>query len=272
DGLVRRLGLVGDAAVDLARRRVADVVVARGAQVAGAEGPRRDRLRLERLGVPGGRHLAGDDAADVLLHAQHVDGVARRGGGLGRAQLAAVLARAAVRQHQLHLLRTLELTVGGERAVDVPGRAGLVVQRVLLLVALRRVDRPVGHLATAHLGGQVDRLVVAQRAQLEAGGVLDLDRVGGVGADQHPDLPALGRQRGAGVVLLQDRVVLRARPRAALGAVLAHADAVAVAVALEGDLAAGRRDRVRRLLHRSARRLRDRGVLLPALRPCLGDR
>ena len=67
--------LRGDAAVDLARGGVAGVP--RPARVGGAlpRGVRAggDGLRLHRGGLPRGRHLARHDAADEVVHRQHVD-------------------------------------------------------------------------------------------------------------------------------------------------------------------------------------------------------
>ena len=72
DGGVRRRLLVLDPEVHLAARV--------GIQIERAGTPRRkriraggDRLRLQCLGVPGVRHLRGDDAVEVLLEADHVD-------------------------------------------------------------------------------------------------------------------------------------------------------------------------------------------------------
>ena len=106
--LRRRVGrrrLDARAAVDL-RARVGIVLEAvTGARGRDRVGAGRDRLRVERLGRPRGRHLDGDHALHVLLELERVDGVdaaERAGAELERAAIGAVRApvRGAAAQHE----------------------------------------------------------------------------------------------------------------------------------------------------------------------------
>ena len=86
--------LIGDAAVDLARLGVADVVVRRRClPLERGVGARRHGLGPDRLRRPRGRHLAWHDALHVAVDRQHVDRVL-----LDRPERAAVLSGLVLRE------------------------------------------------------------------------------------------------------------------------------------------------------------------------------
>ncbi len=121
--------LVADAAVHLARRRVAGVVVPARVRVAVEHGvgPGGDGLRAHGGGLPRGRHLARHHALDVVVEAEHVHRVQA-----GEPQRATVDARRAV-EPEGQGAGAEELGVTGERLaageVGVPGTVVVVENR-----------------------------------------------------------------------------------------------------------------------------------------------
>ncbi len=198
---------------------VADRPGARGDRV----GARRDRLRLERLGRPRGRALGRDDAADVVLEA---DGVDRRDAAPGGPELeGAAVAPVAHARHRGPVQHE-RAPAGGVHAQ----RRGAREQRLRALAD----DEPGA--AADHVVGL--RGIERPRADPRGAG----ERVLALGAlQQHPHLRLRGElgELRAGVVARQDRRVVDALQGEAVGAVLAHADAVPEARAADDHARGG---------------------------------
>src|SRR6187549_339502 len=218
-GAVRPRVLARGPLVDLAAGvlvEVEAVAVDLAGQGVGACG---DRLGPQRRHRPGGRRLVGDHALHVLVDRDGVDRVER--------------ARVAARRH--HLQRP---PVDG--ALD-PDRAR--PRRSQTVAA-------VGQLPTAG-ASQADP--AADPVGAVPAGWVEPDAAGAAGAaeadvaardvDQHPDDPRGGEraEAGAPVVVAQDEAVALAVQGEAVGAVLAHADAVPEAAPVDdpGDAGLG---------------------------------
>src|ERR1700710_476010 len=182
------------------------------------EGARGNRLRLQLLGRPGGRRLVRDHAFDVLVDGERVDDVERAGGAFGR-----------------HRLEGAAVGAGpGDRDLALAGGAQFRAA----------VGEPLGAGAAQHdrVAGAVG-LVVAGRVEglaAGAGGGAEADIAGG-DVEQDPDHMGAGErpQGGAGEVVAEDELVALAVQGVAVGAVGAHADAVAEAVAVDDPADAG---------------------------------
>src|ERR1700710_841643 len=172
------------------------------------EGARGNRLRLQLLGRPGGRRLVRDHAFDVLVDGERVDDVERAGGAFGRDRLEGAAVGADPGDRDLAL-------AGGAQFVAATGE-------------------PFAAGAAEDDGGAgAVRLVVAGRVQRDAagaGGGAEADVAGGdVEQDADHARPGQRPQRGPGEVVAEDELVALAVQGVAVGAVGAHADAVAEA-------------------------------------------
>jgi hypothetical protein len=243
DSAVGGLGLARLAAVDLAPGVVVDVEAA-PARRAQRVGPRRHRLRPQRVLRPRGGHLVADHAARVvvqahLVHHQEAPGLLR---------------------HELAPVGALAIHVD---PVPAPGGAGVPA----------RGDPSTARASQDDLRSSVGELIGAPPAKVLAArraSAAEPDRAD-AGRKQDPYLPArLGDARVA-VIVLQDRAVAAAVLRVAVGAVLAHAHAVSEATALDHPARRGGARRERAGRERRAHRGDDRNSIcspeshLPAL-------
>ena len=149
-------------------------------------------------------------------------------GGRGGAEPAAVLPGAGRRDERDRPAAGAELALPAQGPVVVPGpgQVGDVGGAVA-----RAADPP----AAGAVVGQRGEAGPAGAADLEPGPRLDHEVVAGVRGDQHADRPGAGAPLRARVVELHDLAVAQALPAGALGAVLRHAVAVAVAVPVDRD-------------------------------------
>ncbi len=237
------------APVDLALRRVAEVIAGRRRATRPLEGrvrPGRDRLRPQRRRRPGGRHLPPQHAGDVRVDADRVDREQRGVAGADAGDRALVAAGRAVRQVEPQLRHALEDErpgPGGERR-RAPGDTA--VGRRLHPQGGRVGDDPVP-------GGRI-----GQRCDLsgrhvpdgEPGGALHRHRGRRRGHQPHPQLRArrLGHRGRARVVEVEDLGAGAAERRRVARTVLGQADPVPVAVSGQQE-GAVRRGRV--VLHRA---------------------
>ena len=210
DRTIGRLGLCGDAAVDLAAGVGVEVEprprLQRGERVRACD----DGLSAQRLGMPVVRHLPRDDAAQVAVERELVD----------HHQLAGVA---------VHDQRTaVRVAVEGQRR-----RSGLVAEWKAKLRHLARGEP---------LRPRLQRPCLAARVH-DAERLARRDPDGGLPRREQHAHPSRRNdpQLGAAVVVSEDPLVPPARLRVAPGAVLAHADAVTPAAAVDHEQGPGRR-------------------------------
>ena len=201
--------LPGHAAVDL--RAGVGVLVEVAVGLAGGEriGARGHCLDLQRLERPGARHLAGDHAAQVAVHVELVD----RGHAttvhahLDVTAVEPVAHAVEGRAHQPHRVLRVEADRRPEPRHTPSGRGGDDDPSAAALrdVDPARVERPAAHRGgPAHADVRIDRL------------------------EEHAHrLVGSRREAGALVVVGEDARILGVLERIAVGAVLAHPDAVA---------------------------------------------
>jgi len=237
DGRRRRDPLRREAPVDLAALvRVEVEGAGRGLARRHRVGARGDGLRLERLGSPGRRHLARDDAAQVVLERDDVHD--RESPGLREHAQSAPVAPVAHGVERRPGDRHRPAVARAQRdGADPPAREH----------GARRVEQREAGRVFAHRDGARPRdrerrrpaLVGRRQARRRA-----RRRLRQLLLEQHAHLRDAARpERRALVVVGEDLLVRPALQRVALRAVLAHAHAVAVAVAGERE---GRLSRRRR--------------------------
>ena len=186
------------------------------------------RLGPHRVPRPRGRDLLRDDALEVVVERQHVDGGAVPA-DRGVAQLAAVRRAAAGLEQGQRVPAGRELRVAGDPLPPVPLPALVVGHHA---PAAGRCGDPPAVRSLAGLPGPAG----LQGLDLEPGAVED-DGVApaGVAGDLDPDQAALPGDLGPRVVEPQDLLPAATLLRGVVGAPLGHAAPVAVAAALEGD-------------------------------------
>ena len=219
------------AAVDLALRRVAQVIAGRRRAARPLEGrvrPGRYRLHPQRRRRPRRRHLPPEHSGDVRVDAERVDREQRGVAGADPGDRALVAAGRAVRQVEPQLRHALEYQrprPGGERR---RAPAGTAVGRGLHRQGGRVGDDPI---AGGGIGQGRD-LAGRRVPDGEAGGALHRHRGLRRGHQPHPQLRArrVGHRGRARVVEVEDLGAGAAERRRVARAVLGHADAVPVAV------------------------------------------
>jgi hypothetical protein len=240
-GPVRPCRLHGDAAVDLAAGVGVEVEAVPVDSAAEGERAGRHGLGAKRCVGPRGGNFAGDDAPHVLIDADRVDHVQRAGGAAGGHDLErTTVGTEPTDQHPTSAGRAQLAPATPQQ----PSRGGAKLNRgsaTMRPVAARRVEPP-----PAGAAGAAEEDVIRVDSQQDAD-----DPAAPPPSRTHSSRVGRGTERahrGPPVVVAKDPAVVLAGPGVAVGAVLAHADAVAVAATLDhpGDLRLGGRDRHRK--------------------------